>query len=216
MPRIKSAYKRKSKERNPDIYVISCEGAEAEVNYFEGIRDSLDFPSKLDIHIAKRDESNSGNSSPLHVLDCLEKYISQKGLKKNDLKAIVIDADRWTPEQLSQIAQNCENKGICFAFSNPCFELWILTHFIDLDRLSDTTKNKIRINKRVSNNLTYLKRKVGDFMGGHKINNDTLKTLIPLTKKAISNNQALDINPNERWPNDICSRIYLILNRILN
>ncbi len=44
----------------------------------------------------------------------------------------------------------------------PCFELWLILHFKDVDNLD---LDKIKTNKRISNNKNYVKKLFSDIKG---------------------------------------------------
>ena len=59
-------------------------------------------------------------------------YLRQQALKGSDEAWLVVDKDRWTDDQLTQLhrwSQQHDNHG--FALSNPHFEYWLLLHFED-------------------------------------------------------------------------------------
>jgi len=67
------------------------------------------------------------NTAPHLVLSNLKEIIREKGgLKEGDVAWIVCDIDLW--EKIEATTQNCKKEGIKHAFSNPCFEIWILYH----------------------------------------------------------------------------------------
>ncbi|MEZ6086631.1 MAG: RloB family protein [Pirellulaceae bacterium] len=78
-----------------------------------------------------------GNSSPRAVLERLNAYKEEYATEDGDELWICIDADHWIrgghQAELSQVLQECRSKGYGIAISNPCFEVWLLMHFSDVD-----------------------------------------------------------------------------------
>jgi len=74
-------------------------------------------------------------SSPQAVLDRLDSYRDREQLNDDDELWLCIDRDHWAEDNhilnLRQVRQKCVQKGYRFAISNPCFDLWILLHFVD-------------------------------------------------------------------------------------
>jgi hypothetical protein len=67
----------------------------------------------------------------------------------------VCDCDHWIKaghiDNLVLVMQQCRQKGISVALSNPCFDLWLLLHFADFpeeDKLSCAEVGK-RLRKAV-------------------------------------------------------------------
>ena len=78
-----------------------------------------------------------GDSSPASVLERLNKYCQEEQLGDEDELWLCIDADHWIrgshQRELSQVLQECRSKGYRIAISNPCFEVWLLMHFVEVD-----------------------------------------------------------------------------------
>lgn len=64
-------------------------------------------------------------------------YKSEYATEHGDELWICIDTDHWIrgghQAELSQVLQECRSKGYGVAISNPCFEVWLLMHFADVD-----------------------------------------------------------------------------------
>ncbi len=50
---------------------------------------------------------------------------------------ICIDADHWIrgshQRELAEVLRQCRSNGYGVAISNPCFEVWLLLHFVTID-----------------------------------------------------------------------------------
>ena len=102
------------------LFVVAVEGEATENAYLGMLQQILRVPIRC---LPTAD----GLSAPVHVSKRLVEF--RKTLPKNptDQFWVVIDRDRWVPEQLSALyAQNFK-----VAISNPCFETWLLAHFED-------------------------------------------------------------------------------------
>lgn len=102
--------------------------------------------------------TEDGRSSPAAVLDRLNKYRHDEQIGDEDELWLCIDADHWMRRghqaELSQVLQECRSKGYGIAVSNPCFEVWLLMHFVDVD---DTLLLEI-IGKSVNDSLSEVER----------------------------------------------------------
>lgn len=129
----------KRKENNVDqrAYVIlACEGEKTENFYFKAFFEDLKKHKQLSPRscvIATHQHTN-----PSGVLSDLINHKAGFGISYEDFeyKWIVIDRDPervngggHTPEDFQAALLQAEQKGISVAWSNPCFELWILLHY---------------------------------------------------------------------------------------
>ncbi len=112
--------------------VIYSEGEKTERDYFDAMRKA--FHSVLvDIEIIK------GVGVPLTIATEIVQAAKSARLRdrrqsysSNDEFWAVFDRDEHPniPEAISR----CNNANVRVAFSNPCFELWLILHFQDYDR----------------------------------------------------------------------------------
>ncbi len=108
-------------------YLIACEGEETEPTYFDEIKRKL--PRDIAI-IAKGDGRNT-----LSLIKWAEEeknsyeYVNGKQI---DEVWIVMDRDSFPPHDFDNAIKSAEAKGYKLAWSNECFELWILLHFKDV------------------------------------------------------------------------------------
>ena len=116
---------------------------------------------------------------------------------------------------LSQVAQLCaQNSHLHFCMSNPCFELWLLLHLEDVEQYDDETKNALLLNKKNKSGVTWLKKRMKDLLGSYAESNYDALSLIPYTSVAMDRARRLDNNPQDRWPQSIGSRVYLLMESI--
>lgn len=91
---------------------------------------------RVHVHILERNDNEINNSSPEHVLKQLNDYKDQYELESDDELWLVVDRDRWTEAMLSQVATECaQDNYMHMALSNPCIELWLLLHLVDVTLL---------------------------------------------------------------------------------
>ena len=73
------------------------------------------------------------DSAPRQVFQRLDDYKNEHGWEEDDEFWLVIDLDRWGQgthaANLSDVFQQCRQKGYRIALSNPCFEFWLMLHF---------------------------------------------------------------------------------------
>ena len=110
--------------------VIVCEGEKTEPNYFHGFRKEHRLQKELFDVVSGKD--GHGND-PANLVKFakekkkkLDKDAKEYGFKDHQVWC-VFDRDRH-PDIDQAINQAYDNK-INIAFSNPCFELWLLIHF---------------------------------------------------------------------------------------
>jgi len=124
MSKIRKPFIRRTGFRDAKLIVIASEGQKTEKMYFNDLKDEY-ARSSLHVEVLERFVSAS---SPSHVLACLNKFKTKYRLRRDDELWMVIDIDRWTEQNLSDVAGKCRDKGFLIAVSNPCFELWLLLH----------------------------------------------------------------------------------------
>ena len=126
MPHNRRKFQRQLGERRyRRLFVISVEGLATEPRYF-AIFNDLDLVIHVDCLKGKNE------SSPLHVLQRMKKFLKETKLSASDEAWLVVDKDQWTDVQLTKLhawSQERDNYG--FALSNPKFEYWLLLHFED-------------------------------------------------------------------------------------
>jgi len=67
-------------------------------------------------------------TNPHKVIDALLEY-EKKHYISIEQKWIVIDKDDYSKNEINGAIQRAKSLGICVAFSNEAYELWILLHF---------------------------------------------------------------------------------------
>ena len=131
----------KCKEGKWKLFLIVSEGDKTERHYFKEFeaRYKKEFDER-NLHVRFVDRKNSAHSDPKHVYDTLEKVCEEfEGiyeLREYDELWLVIDVDDYEnrKDTISDLMEKCENEPLYhLALNNPCFEIWAMLHFTDLD-----------------------------------------------------------------------------------
>ena len=125
------------------IYIIAAEGDKTEYKYFKALKTQYEQHFNLgNVHVEfiDRKEEEAGNSSPRYVYKTLLKFSEelkkQWDLTEYDELWMIIDTDEYDNRRtdISEIEQICrENPMYKLGISNPCFEIWLILHFFDLE-----------------------------------------------------------------------------------
>jgi hypothetical protein len=206
---------RQSGNRDARLIIIAAEGSNTEKKYFEDLAASFFAPN---IHVEVIDRLDAG-SDPETVLAALDEFHSQYSLRSRyDELWMVIDVDRWGERKLSEVGSLCFQKNYKFAVSNPCFELWLLLHLKSLEEYPERTLQEFRKNRRPNSKhpRTRLERELVALLGSYNKGNPDTTTLLFNVKLAIERARNLDKNPEHRWPINLGTRVYLIVEKIIN
>lgn len=203
--------------RDARLIVIASEGKDTERIYFKALAKEYTNP-RVHVHILKRSEDEKNNSSPEHVLEQLNEYKCQYELEADDELWLVTDKDHWTEAMLSRVATECmQDVSMHMALSNPCFELWLLLHLVDVASLTPEEQKLWIENRRKSKSSNpYLKVLLRQKMGSYHESAYDVLTLIQHVEVAIGRARLLDKNPADRWPQTLGTRVYLLAESVMN
>lgn len=203
--------------RDARLIVIASEGKDTERIYFKALAKEYTNP-RVHVHILERSEDERNSSSPEHVLKQLNDYKGHYELESDDELWLVVDRDRWTEAMLSRVATECaQNNFMHVALSNPCIELWLLLHLVDATLLTSEEEQLWMDNRRKSKNADpYLKVRLRQEMGSYHESSYDAKMLIEHVDVAIARAEALDKNPADRWPQTLGTRVYLLVESVMN
>lgn len=178
------------------LYLIAVEGSLTEPGYF----DMFDCQAiKVACLCAK------GKSSPPEVLKRMKGRIDRESMRAGDEAWLVVDKDRWTDEQLSELhgwvgAQTKEIVKRGLAVSNPKFELWLLLHFQDVDSgcsarscTNELAQHLPGYDKRISTEA-FTEERIGE---------------------AVRRAKALDTPPCRDWPRTAGTTVYRLVESLL-
>jgi hypothetical protein len=197
--------------RDPRLIIIATEGRKTEKKYFEDFA-FQSHNSQIKVHVL---ENPDDRSSPEHVLEVIEGFKDEYALEEDDLLWLVIDVDRWPTQDLSTIAQECNQKGYFLAISNPAFEIWLLLHLKNINDYSADQKEELLLNWKEDTNRTRLEREIIKLLGSYNKSNVDTGSFLPFINLAIARARELDIHPDHRWPNHLGTRVYLLAELIL-
>ena len=207
MPRKRSEFTRPKPFRDASLFVIACEGARTEIDYFQGVRDFIHSP-RLKIEILERPASAAGDSSARHVLQYLLERKNGIGAKVGDQFWMVIDRDPQSlkPAMLTEVFTQANQAGCNIALSNPCFELWLLLHFENPDDWAEERRQEL-----LENQKGLLKSLFADRLGG----NTTIFSICwPETHTAMIRAGQLH-KPNDRWPQSLGTDVHRLMHELL-
>lgn len=211
MPREKRDYVRISGIRDPSLIVIATEGEKTEQQYFAGVQSKCkEAASKIKLKILE--PRDNGKSAPKYVLEQLSQYKKEYGLNSHDELCMVIDRDKqsWTEAELATVAQQCAQKQYLLALSNPAFEIWLIMHLKDINTYSDTEKVRLLENKD-----QYLKKELRTLLGEFNPSKLDFEDFWSHMSIAIQQAKILDTVQQDRWPNELGSRVYLLMKKIM-
>ena len=203
--------------RDARIIVIASEGKETERIYFSALAKEYANP-RVHVHILERSKEEQNNSSPEHVLRLLNDYKRQYALEADDELWLVVDKDRWKEAMLSRVAAACvQDNFMHMALSNPCFELWLLLHLVDIASLTSEEQELWAKNCRGRKNADpYLKLQLRKEMGAYHESTYDAKILIEHVSVAIERARILDKRTMDRWPQTLGPRVYKLAESIIN
>lgn len=129
---VKRSYKKR--------FVLSMEGTVTEPRYFQRFGRP---PANVVVDYVRGRRS----SSPVHVLDRMEKHLKVHPLEAADEAWLIVDRDSWSEAQFAHLARWVEqNKSRHhLAVSNPSFEYWLLLHFESGRGVQSLTDCKTRL-----------------------------------------------------------------------
>jgi len=190
--------------RDANLIVIASEDKYAVRQYFELFRST-----KIQFKVLATDE---GRSAPHHVMARLDEYMKEFDFGAEDEFWLVCDCDHWINaghlKNLVRVIQECGQKGIQVALSNPCFELWLLLHFAEFPE--DGKLTRADVEKKIREAVgAYDKTKVYNL----PINNECVKSAV----KRSADNQPASSEIPDRPQTEVHRIIHdLITRRIIS
>ncbi|MBR3882444.1 MAG: RloB domain-containing protein [Clostridia bacterium] len=145
----------KSKRQAPANYLIVCEGKKTEPNYFNGLKKKINekYGNKVDVLIPNIEVKGTGMNTT-----SLVKYTQKTVNHANKVYGqvwVVFDKDDYNDEQFNLAIENC-NYNV--AWSNPNFELWLLSHFKKVNRCISKDDVLQELSKE------FQKKRLGDYV----------------------------------------------------
>ena len=210
------SFTRDSEYRDAKYIVIATEGSETEPRYFEDLAlDELCRNPRVHVEVITREHGDETSSAPNHVLDQLIEYEQIHDLVEGDELWIVFDRDTWKQSMLSEVARLVMQKGYFLADSNPAFELWLLFHHRSLDDYTCEELTELEENRKTGTR-TRLELELKSILGSYSKSKLKTSCYLPNVYAAIANARASDIKESDRWLNHIGSRVYKLVESIIN
>ena len=185
--------------RDASLMVIASEDTYAVKVYFSRFR-----TRQVQFRVLSTED---GKSSPKDVVDRLNEFKKEFQTLDGDQFWYCGDLDHWA--QSGHIANFTEALRLCrqadyhIAISNPCFELWLLLHFADLDA-SHSAKGA-DVEAQLSANANGYSKRIG-----------CMAAISPeMVHDAIRRSKALDVTPADVIPQVPTTRVYLIVEELL-
>lgn len=123
--------KLKSKKLAPANYLIVCEGKQTEPNYFNGLKKKINekYANKVDVLIPSIEVKGTGKNTT-DLVNYTDKFVNYSN-KRYGQVWVVFDKDDYSDDQFDKAIRTCDYN---VAWSNPNFELWILSHLKKVSR----------------------------------------------------------------------------------
>lgn len=215
MPRVRRPFERPAgKQLDARLIVIATEDTDAARVYFEVMVSPKYYQnSKIHVEVLLRKDNAS---APEHILAQLDQWLTEYQIGEDDELWLVIDVDHWGNKKLNQIAKECFQKNIYLAVSNPAIELWFLLHLTDVNQYDESTLHELQKNAKVSAKRTRLEKEIVELIGRYDKGNLHVDDYLPHVAIAIERAEKLDVNPRDRWPQQLGTRVYLLAQSIIN
>lgn len=130
-------------------FIIFSEGKNTEPDYFRALERDL-IGALLDLEIV------GAAGTPMTIAEKACERLStmkrrgrkQSSFEEGDQVWAVFDRDEHP--RVSEAIERCRVSGIGLAFSDPCFEVWLILHFRDFDRPDDRHQVQAALSKECS------------------------------------------------------------------
>ena len=200
------------------MYVLSYEGSETEKKYFEDFRKSDYFNDSGLIEIISLQRPKNRGSDPISVKKLLQEAKRDYRFKPTDEFWLLIDRDNWEEihhHNFDTLVQDCQKERNFFlAMSNPCFEIWLLLHFVEIQSLSDTEKQSIFMNKKISNKKNYIDQILSNYTGRGYNKRPNPLIFLPRTYVAIERAQSLDSDHFD-YSKGLGTHVYKLIKKLI-
>lgn len=194
------------KLRDDRVFVVATDDTYAPAQYFE----HLPLP-RVRIMVLPT-PAGSGLSAPVHVVERLKnafQSVSQrKQIQFGDEFWVLLDTDHhFRDSNISgtlAAMRTAQHVGFEVAVSNPCFELWLLLHHVDVPL--GTTFGQCEVVE------AQIRASLGQY------NKTSIKPgQFPLDRipDAIRRARALETEPNAPWPEQVGTHVYRLMERAM-
>lgn len=113
--------------------------------------------------------------------------------------AVLIDRDMQTHSESNMLEciKYCRDNGYKCYITNPCFEFWLLMHLADIEAEFGDQLDKIKENKKVSEQHTFVSKEVSDRAHHGKSGINFARKYLPHIDKAVIQAKKFPCNENE-------------------
>ena len=114
------------------------------------------------------------------------KYLKKYNNERDEF-AVLIDRDMQTHSEsnMSECIKYCRDNGYKCYIANPCFEFWLLMHLADIEAEFGNQLDKIKENKKVSEQHTFVSREVSNRAHHGKCGINFARRYLPYMDKAV-------------------------------
>lgn len=114
------------------------------------------------------------------------KYLKKYNNERDEF-AVLIDRDMQTHSEsnMSECIKYCRDNGYKCYIANPCFEFWLLMHLADIEAEFGDQLDKIKENKKVSEQHTFVSREVSNRAHHGKSGINFARKYLPYMDKAV-------------------------------
>lgn len=221
MPRESTPLVRKSGFLEAEkLYILAYEGDVTEKKYFEDLRQSSMFNDSGSIETIPLKKEHNGGNSPLDVKKLLSKAKSEYNFRATDEFWLIIDRDDWEKihhVDFNALYDDCEKeKNFFIALSNPCFEFWLILHLRKLEDISDSDREKILENAKVSVKHNYIDLYLADCIGDGRgyTKRPKASVFMPKVKVAVENARMIR-DLGEHIPGGLSTDVYKLVEKLI-
>lgn len=186
--------------RDMGVFLVASEDTYAVAQYFEALTDNGVFDTRR-VVIRVLGTGDSGRSDPASVrlrLAELERSLDER--LDVDQRWLCLDVDHWgTGRHAPNLARACKEAreaGYGLAISNPAFEAWLLLHFADEPKATQAECEAV------------IRALVGSYDKTCLRSELYTREAVEL---AITRARALDVDPDQRWPQQPGSHVYRLV-----
>lgn len=135
----------------------------------------------------------------------------------SDVFCIIIDRDQHshTKEQLESCIKYCKEKNYKCYISNPCFEFWLLLHYVDVKEVYQDDLDKFLENKKDTNRHTFTSQELSKYAHNKKKQIDFKDKYLPHVDEAIARAKKFP-SETEDLIDHIGSNVFLLLEDMMN
>lgn len=118
--------------RDDRLYIVACDDTYAPKEYFDAYKKDF-LGARLQIQVIQTED---GTSAAEHVLNRLLDYKADE----QDQRWLLLDTDHYVKDShrksFLQALTRARQEGVHVAINKPCFEFWLLLHFLTRDDAS--------------------------------------------------------------------------------